>query len=164
MSDVRSMNHDTKFDADVNFDEKRTSARFITHIGSQDVNATDGVAAAAFMGSADLNPVDHVKFGRCKRVRKSTQKKLGYQISLLEEKWQKLKSKMEQKLKDTEVLLYSTKNQITVAESMVQFNNILNMFNSAQNQYLQPSEEEDEADTWFEDIDNWVFEFKFTTG
>ena len=164
MSDVRSMNHDTKFDADVNFDEKRTSARFTTHIGSQDVNATDGVAAAAFMGSADLNPVDHVKFGRCKRVRKSTQKKLGYQISLLEEKWQKLKSKMEQKLKDTEVLLYSTKNQITVAESMVQFNNILNMFNSAQNQYLQPSEEEDEADTWFEDIDNWVFEFKFTTG
>ena len=116
------------------------------------------------MGSADLNPVDHVKFVRCKRVRKSTQKKLGYQISLLEEKWQKLKSKMEQKLKDTEVLLYSTKNQITVAESMVQFNNILNMFNSAQNLYLQPSEEEDEADTWFEDIDNWVFEFKFTTG
>ena len=34
MSDVRSMNHDTKFDADVNFDEKRTSARFTTHIGS----------------------------------------------------------------------------------------------------------------------------------
>lgn len=85
MSDVRSMNRDTKFDADVNFDEKRTSARFTAHIGSQDVNATDGVAAAAFMGSADLNPVDHVKFGRCKRVRKSTQKKLGYQISLLEE-------------------------------------------------------------------------------
>ena len=25
MSDVRSMNRDTKFDADVNFDEKRTS-------------------------------------------------------------------------------------------------------------------------------------------
>lgn len=48
---------------------------------------------------------------------------------------------------------------------MVQFNNILSMFNSTRSQYLQPREEEDEADnTWFEDIDNWVFEFKITTG
>ena len=34
MSDVRSMLDDTKFDADVNFDEKGTSARFATHSGS----------------------------------------------------------------------------------------------------------------------------------
>ena len=72
---------------------------------------------------------------------------------------------MEQKFKETEDLLYSTKNQRTVAESMVQFNNIVSMFNSTRSQYLQPREEEDEADnTWFEDSDNWVFEFKITTG
>ena len=71
---------------------------------------------------------------------------------------------MEQKFKETEDLLYSTKNQRTVADSMVQFNNILSLFNSTRNQYLQLREEEDEADTWFEDVDNWVFEFKFTTG
>lgn len=70
---------------------------------------------------------------------------------------------MEQKFKETEDLLYSTKNQRTVADSMVQFNNILSLFNSTRNQYLQLREEEDEADTWFEDVDNWVFEFKFTT-
>ena len=34
------------------------------------------------------------------------------------------------------------------------------MFDSAQNQYLQLRDEEDGADTWFGDIDNWVFEFK----
>ena len=34
------------------------------------------------------------------------------------------------------------------------------MFDSAQNQYLQMRDEEDSADTWFEDIDNWVFEYK----
>ena len=34
------------------------------------------------------------------------------------------------------------------------------MLNSAQNQYLQLRDEEDDADTWLEDIDNWVFKFK----
>ena len=43
---------------------------------------------------------------------------------------------------------------------MVQFNDIFKMFDSAQNQYLQLRDEEDGADTWFGDIDNWVFEFK----
>ena len=43
---------------------------------------------------------------------------------------------------------------------MVQFNDIFKMFDSAQNQYLQMRDEEDSADTWFEDIDNWVFEYK----
>ena len=43
---------------------------------------------------------------------------------------------------------------------MVQFNDIFKMFDSAQNQYLQLRDEEDGADTWFEYIDNWVFEFK----
>ena len=28
------------------------------------------------------------------------------------------------------------------------------------NQYLQVRDEEGYPDTWFEDIDNWVFEFK----
>ena len=34
------------------------------------------------------------------------------------------------------------------------------------NQYLQVRDEEGYPDTWFEDIDNWVFEFKhkFTIG
>ena len=36
-----------------------------------------------------------------------------------------------------------------------------NMFNSDQNQQLQLRDEEDGADTWFKDINNWVFEFKY---
>ena len=67
---------------------------------------------------------------------------------------------MERKSKETDDLLYSTKNQITVEESMVQFNDLFKMFEPAQNQYLQLREEEDGADTWFEDIDNCLFEFK----
>ena len=43
---------------------------------------------------------------------------------------------------------------------MVQFNDIFKMFDSGQNQYLQLRDEADGADTWFEDIDNWVFEYK----
>ena len=49
------------------------------------------------------------------------------------------------------VLLYYTKNERTVVECVAQFNNILIMFNSAQNQYLQLRKEEDHADPLFED-------------
>ena len=45
---------------------------------------------------------------KCKRVGKPTQKGLEYQISLLEEKRRKVKSKMERKSKEIEDLLYST--------------------------------------------------------
>ena len=77
-------------------------------------------------------------------------------ISLVETR-RKLKSKMERKSKEIDDLLYSTKNQITVEESMIQFNDLFKMFESAQNQYMQLREEEDGAHTCFEDIDNWVF-------
>ena len=43
-------------------------------------------------------------------MRKPAQKGLEYQISLLEEKQQKLESKTEQETKETEDLLYSKKN------------------------------------------------------
>ena len=122
--------------------------------------STDEIADEASMGNTVLVQVNQEDLGRCKRVNKPTQKGLEYQISLLEEKWQKLKSKMERKSKEINDLLYSIKNQITVEESMVQFNNLLKMFESAQNQYLQLREQEDGADTWFKVIDNWVFEFK----
>ena len=112
------------------------------------------------MESTALVPVNQKEFGRCKRVRKPTQKGLEYQISLLEEKWRKLKSKLEQKSKEIDDLLYSTKNQITVEKSLVQFNNIFKILDSAQNHYLQLRDKEDGADTWFEDIANWVFQFK----
>ena len=152
MSDVRSMNDDAKFDADVKFDDKGTSKRFTTEGGSQEVNASDEVADEASMGNTVLVRVNQGERGRCKQVRKPTQKGLGYQISLAEETRRKLKSKMD--------LLYSAKNQITIEESMIQFNDLFKMFESAQNQYMQLKEEQDGADTWFEDIDNWVFEFK----
>ena len=85
------------------------------------------------MESAALVPVNWEAFGMCKRVRKSTQKVLEYQISLLKKKRRKLKSKLERKSEEIGDLLYSTKNQTTVQESMVQFNDIFKMFDSAQN-------------------------------
>ena len=114
------------------------------------------LSAGAFMGSAALNPVGHEEFGRCKQVRKSIQKEVEYQVSLLEKR-QKLKSKMEQKSKKIGDLLHSKKNY---KQSMSQLINILNIFNLAQNHYLQLREEQDGADTCFEDIGNWVLEFK----
>ena len=160
MLDVRSMNDDAKFDADVKLDDKGTSKRFTTQSGSQEVNATDEVADETSMGNTVSVRVNQEELGRCKGVRKPTQKGLEYQISFVKEKRRKLKSKMERKSKEIDDLLYSTKNQITIEESMIQFNNLLKMFESAQNQYLQLREKKDGADTWFEDIDNWVFEFK----
>ena len=46
---------------------------------------------------------------------------------------------------------------------MAQFNDLLKIFESAQNQYLQLRKEEDGTDALLEDIDNWVFEFKHKT-
>ena len=112
------------------------------------------------MGSAILVPVNQEEIGRGKIVKKLTQKRLEYQISVLEEKRRKLKSKLERKSKEIDHLLYLTKNRITVEESMIQFNNVFKMFDSAENQYLQLRDKEDGADTYFEDIDNWVFEYK----
>ena len=40
---------------------------------------------------------------------------------------------MVQKSKETENLLYSANNQITVEKTLAQFNDILNLFNAAQN-------------------------------
>ena len=130
MPDVKSMNDDAKFDADVKFGDKGIS---YSQGGSQDVNAIDQVVDRAFMESAALVPVNREEFGMCKRVRKSTQKVLEYQISLLQKKQRKLTSKLERKSEEIDDLLYSTKNQITVEESMVQFNDIFKMFDSAQN-------------------------------
>ena len=67
---------------------------------------------------------------------------------------------MVQKSKETEDLLYSTNNQITVEKTLAQFNDILNLFNAAQNLQLQLGEGEDGTDTWFEDVDKQVIEFK----
>ena len=160
MSDVRSINDDAKFDADVKFGDKGTSQRYLTQGDSQDVNAIDQVFDGAFMGSAALVLVDQEEFERCRRVRKPTQKGLEYQSSLLEEKQQNLKSKLERKSREIDDLLYSTKNRITMEESMLQFNDMLKMFDSAQNQYLQLRDEKNGAGLWFENIDNWVFELK----
>ena len=41
---------------------------------------------------------------------------------------------MERKSKKIDDLLCATKNQINIEESMLQFDNILNVFNSTQNQ------------------------------
>ena len=41
---------------------------------------------------------------------------------------------MKRKLKKTDDLLCATKNHINIEESMLQFDNILNMFNSTQDQ------------------------------
>ena len=164
MSDVRSMNDDAKFD--VKFGNKETSKKLTTQGGSQDVNAIDQVADGAFMESAALVPVNQEEFGRYKRVRKPTHKGLEYQISLLEETQRKLKSKLEWKSKEIDDLLYSTKNQITVEESLVQFNDIFKMFDSAQNKYLELIDKDDGADTWFEDITTGCLNssIKFTIG
>ena len=70
---------------------------------------------------------------------------------------------MERKSKEINSLLYSKKNQIIIEESLIQFNDIFKMFDLAQNQYVQLRDEEDGADTFFIDLDNWVFEFKHKT-
>ena len=64
---------------------------------------------------------------------------------------------MEQKSKKIGDLLHSKKNY---KQSMSQLIDILNIFNLAQNQYLQLREEQDSADIYFKDIGNWVLEFK----
>ena len=109
ISDVRSMNDNAKFDADVKFGDKETSKEFTMQGGSQDVNAVDQVADGAFMESTALVAVNQKEFGRCKRVRKPTQKGLEYQISLLEEKRRKLKSKLERKSKESDDFLIFNK-------------------------------------------------------
>ena len=86
MSNVRSLNDDAKLDAEVKFGDKETSKKFTTQGGIKDVNAVDQAADGVFMASATLVPVNQEEVGRSKRARKTTQKGLEYQISVLEEK------------------------------------------------------------------------------
>ena len=62
------------------------------------------------MGSAPLVLVNREKLERYKRMRKPAQKGLEYQISLLQEKQQKLESKMEQETTETEISCIQKKN------------------------------------------------------
>ena len=62
ISDVRSMNDNAKFDANVKFGDKETSKEFTMQGGSQDVNAVDQVADGAFMESTALVAVNQKEF------------------------------------------------------------------------------------------------------
>ena len=95
MSDVRAMNDDAKFDAEIMIGDKETSKKFTTQGSSQDVNTIDQVDDGAFMGSAALVPVNQEELGSSKRVIKLTQK--GWSIKFVSWKRRKLKSKLERK-------------------------------------------------------------------
>ena len=56
-----------------------------------DVDLANKVADVAFMGSADLVPMNQEELGSWKTVKKPTQKGLEYQISFLEKERRKLK-------------------------------------------------------------------------
>ena len=56
-----------------------------------DVDLANKVVDVAFMGSADLVPMNQEELGRWKTVKEPTQKGLEYQISFLEKERQKLK-------------------------------------------------------------------------
>ena len=79
MSNVRNLNDDSKFHSDIKLGDKRRSKRFTKQVGNE-------VADVAFMGSADLVPVNQEELGRCKPVVRPTQKGLEYHISFLEKK------------------------------------------------------------------------------
>ena len=130
------------------------------HSGNQNVNDINEVNDGAFMGSATLVPVTQDASGKCKRVKCLCLVRSVCSIKF--HSWRgsskKTKSKMGRTSKETKDLLHSIKYNVTAKECMLQFNNIHSIFNSSQNQYFQ-LRQEDGGDTWFKDIDNWVFEF-----
>ena len=95
-----------------------------------------------------------------KREWKLTEKGVQYQISLLEEKCQKLNAKLIRKSTETVDLLFSMKNKAAGEECMNQFNDVLDAFVTADKEYKRLKQMNEEDDEWFENIDYWVCSFK----
>ena len=97
---------------------------------------------------------------REKRMKKLTENGLQYQISLLEERRQKLNTKLIRKSTEIEDLLLSMRNKVAVEAYMNQFNDVLDIFVKPDKEYKMLKQMNEEDDEWFENIDYWVCSFK----
>ena len=94
-----------------------------------------------------------------KKERKLTEKSLQYQISLLEERCQKLNAKLIRKSTEIEDLLFSMRNKVAVEDCMNQFDDVLDLFATADKKY-KGLKQMNEGDEWFKNTDYWVCSFK----
>ena len=126
----------------------------MNHIHGVDHAADGKLAVARYIHDADQETT------KGKTERKLTEKGLQYQISLLEERRQKLNAKLIRKSTETEDLLFSMKNKVAVAECMNQFNDVLDVFVTADKEYKRLKQMNEEDDEWFENIYYWVCLFR----
>ena len=122
---------------------------FMNHIHGVDHVADGRLAVARYIHDADQETT------KGKTERKLTEKGLQYQISLSEERRQKLNAKLIRKSTETEDLLFSMKNKVAVAECMNQFNDVLDAFVTADKEYKRLKQMDEEDDEWFENIYYW---------
>ena len=133
----------------------------MNHMHSIDHVADGRLAVARYMHDAgDIHAAADQETTKGKRERKLTEKGFQYQISLLEERHQKLNAKLIRRSTETEDLLFFMKNQVAVEECMNQFNDVLDVFVTASKEYKRLKQMNEEDDEWFENIDYWLCSFK----
>ena len=133
----------------------------MNHMHSIDDVADGRLAVARYIHDAgNIHAATNQETTKGKRERKLTEKGLQYQISLLEERCQKLNAKLIRRSTETEDLLFFMKNQVAVEEYTNQFNDVLDVFVTVSKEYKRLKQMNEEDDEWFENIDYWVCLFK----
>ena len=99
---------------------------------------------------------------RSKRSRDLTPKGLAYKCNDFRERRSRINGRLISKYATIEDLLFSTENVVAVQEQMGQFNDLLKMLLSSNEEYnaLLDNEVKVKENEWFDEIDNEVFSFK----
>ena len=99
---------------------------------------------------------------KSQRARKQTSKGMQYHVSIMKEKRNKMHSRLTRKSTAVQDLLYTSRNIVAVEEEMGQYNDILKMLMSLNDEYAKmlDAEEQIKNDEWVELLDEEVFNFK----
>ena len=94
-----------------------------------------------------------------KRKGTLTEKGKQYKASILDRKKKALVSRINRKMSDIDVLLYTHENDVTVKEELQQLNDVFKLIDEINQEMIELDDNYTE-DMWFSDIDDKVFAFK----
>ena len=94
-----------------------------------------------------------------KRKRTLTEKGKQYRASILYKKKKSLVSRVNRKMSDVDVLLYTHENDTTVKEELQQLNDVFKLIEEINQEMIELDDNYTE-DMWFSEIDDKVFAFK----
>ena len=91
-----------------------------------------------------------------KQKRTLTEKGKQYRVSILDKKKKALVSRINRKMSDVDVLLYTHKTDVTMKEELQQLNDVFKLIDEINQEMIELDENHTE-NMWFSDIDDKVF-------